>query len=307
MFELSKLKIIRTIGVGTFGRVYLTEYNSKYYALKAVSTSTLLKLKQKDHLNEERKTLYELFFCKYFVKLIFSFKTSRSYFLVLEYVGGGELFYWLRKRGPFKLKDARFYAAEITLALEYLFSKNLLYRDLKPENILLTEKGHIKLVDLGFAKKLNTLTFTLCGTPEYMAPEKLKSEGYGQSSDLWSLGILIYEMLKGMPPFYSKTPYLIYQKILTETPNYSDMDLIAVDLTEQLLEKDPKKRLSDIDKIKKHPFFGKIFDVIDTIEPPIIPKLSCAGDSQYFIEYSEEKGDDTIEEKNRVKLYYSFE
>lgn len=304
MFELSKLKIIRTIGVGTFGRVYLTQYNSKFYALKRVNNSLLLKLRQLDHLSEERKTLSEVFFCKYFVKLIFTFKTPITYFMVLEYVAGGELFYWLRMQGPFKLKIARFYAAEIALALEYLFKKKLIYRDLKPENILLTEKGHIKLVDLGFAKELNTLTFTLCGTPEYMAPEKLKSIGYDYASDIWSLGILVFEMLKGMPPFYDQAPQLIYQKILTEKPEYGNMDLIAVDFIDQLLEKDPKQRLSDMEAIKEHPFFDKIFDQIDDIVPPIIPKLDFEGDSRYFIKYNENEPKD---EKTKVKMYYSFE
>lgn len=304
MFDCSKLQIVRTIGVGTFGRVYLSKYNGKYYALKSVSASTVLSLRQMNNLNDERETLRKVFFCKYFVRLILSFRSASAYFMVMEYVAGGELFYWLRKHRSFRMRTARFYAAEIALALEYLFGHGLIYRDLKPENILLTEHGHIKLVDLGFARQLDTLAFTLCGTPEYMAPEKLRSDGYDQSSDIWSFGVLVYEMLTGEQPFMGQSTHHIYHRILTEQPVFTNVDLIATDLLVQLLEKNPKRRLTDMARIKRHPFFNNIFERIDEVEPPIVPKLDHDGDNKYFIRYDEEN--DSVGMSNKVRLYYSF-
>lgn len=118
-------------------------------------------------------------------------------YMVQEYVIGGELFRHLRKAGRFTGDTARFYAAEIVLALEYLHSKDIIYRDLKPENILLDSRGYIKIADFGFAKKVQDRTWTLCGTPEYLAPEIIQSKGHGKAVDWWALGILIFEMLAG--------------------------------------------------------------------------------------------------------------
>lgn len=303
MFLLEEMQIIRTIGAGTFGRVYLVKYNGRYYALKRVKKEFLVKFKQIDHLFQERKALSDLFFCKYFVKLIQTFQTDTTFFLLLEYIAGGELFYWLRKYNSFLLKDTRFYSAQIILALEYLFSKKLIYRDLKPENILLTANGHIKLIDLGFAKNIDTLTFTICGTPEYMAPEKLKGIGYDKASDIWTFGVLIYEMLSGKPPFIDESNVKIYEKILNDDPSYHHMDLVAVDLVEQLLVKDPHYRLINTEKIKSHRFFANIFSHIDEIEPPIVPLLVGEGDSQYYVRYPEEQE----HEEEEQNLYYSFE
>jgi serine/threonine protein kinase len=107
-----------------------------------------------------------------------------------------------------------FYAGEILLALEYLHSLDTVYRDLKPENLLLTHKGHVKITDFGFAKKIEDRTWTLCGTPEYLAPEIITSKGHGKAVDWWAFGILVYEMLAGYPPFFDDNPFGIYEKIL---------------------------------------------------------------------------------------------
>lgn len=304
---LKDMKIIRTIGAGTFGRVFLVKYHSKYYALKRINKSFLLKNHQLDHLYQEKKALSDLFFCKYFVRLITTFSSKSAYFFLMEYVPGGELFYWLRKYNKFILKDAKFFSAEIILALEYLFNKKLIYRDLKPENILLTADGHIKLIDLGFAKPNDNLTFTICGTPEYMAPEKLMGKGYNMASDIWTYGILLYEMLKGVTPFYNKkinnnSDFInIYDRIINDPVNYHNIDLIAKDLLEKLLEKDPQKRIIDPLLIKNHIFFDNIFDNLENIIPPIIPHLENEGDSKYFIKHEEIEN-----EKGKRKPFYSF-
>jgi protein kinase X len=128
--------------------------------------------------------------------------------MLLEYVPGGDFFTLLKIKNRFETKQAVFYTAEIVAALEFLHSKQIVYRDLKPENIMLDAEGHLKLTDFGFAKRLiNDKTYTLCGTPEYLAPELLFYRGHNTTCDWWSLGVLIYEFLCGSPPFYDEVFY----------------------------------------------------------------------------------------------------
>lgn len=140
--------------------------------------------------------------------------------MVLDYMAGGELFFWLKKDRRFSEDRCRLYTAEITCALEALHSNHIIYRDLKPENILLDAFGHLKLTDFGLAKGEITGagaeggTKTFCGTPEYLAPEILENRGHGKAVDWWSLGTLLYEMLCGLPPFYDTNVQRMYQKIL---------------------------------------------------------------------------------------------
>jgi len=138
--------------------------------------------------------------------------------MLFDYISGGELFSRLRKEGRFSYDVTLFYSSEIFLSIQYLHKLNIAYRDLKPENLLIDKDGHIKLTDFGFAKTIeNDRTFTLCGTPEYLAPEIIKGAkvGYGKSVDWWALGVLIFEMLSGYPPFYDNEPIGIYKKIVT--------------------------------------------------------------------------------------------
>ncbi len=134
--------------------------------------------------------------------------------MVLEFVQGGDLFTLLRTESNFTNDVATFYISEIVLALEYLHSLDIAYRDLKPENLLIDQNGHIKIADFGFAKVVKDKTYTLCGTPEYLAPEIILSNGYNKEADWWALGILLYEMLVGHPPFFDNTPEDIYKLIL---------------------------------------------------------------------------------------------
>ena len=154
----------------------------------------------------------------------------------LEYVPGGELFSLLRQRGKFETKTAVFYASEIICALDYLHNQQIIYRDLKPENILLDLEGHLKLTDFGFAKRITNKTYTLCGTPEYLAPEVILSRGHDHCCDWWTLGVIIFEFLSGCPPFYDENQYRVYEKILTtkiEWPRFFDSS--AKDLIKKLL------------------------------------------------------------------------
>ncbi len=162
----------------------------------------------------------------------------------LEYVPGGELFSLLRQRSKFDTKTAVFYAVEIICALDYLHNNQIVYRDLKPENILLDLEGHLKLTDFGFAKRISNKTYTLCGTPEYLAPEVILSRGHDYCCDWWTLGVIIFEFLSGCPPFYDENQYRVYEKILTtkiEWPRFFDSS--AKDLIKKLLVTDPSKRL----------------------------------------------------------------
>ena len=175
--------------------------------------------------------------------------TSNEIFLymVFEYVSGGELFSYLRNAGRFSTATSAFYSAEIVSALEYLHARNIVYRDLKPENLLLDKNGHLKITDFGFAKRLTDRTWTLCGTPEYLAPEIIQSKGHNKAVDWWALGVLIYEMLMGYPPFYDDNPFGIYEKILSGKVEWSrHVDTTAKDLIKKLLVPDRTKRLGNM-------------------------------------------------------------
>mmetsp|Transcript_5198 Transcript_5198/g.12622 ORF Transcript_5198/g.12622 Transcript_5198/m.12622 type:complete len:177 (-) Transcript_5198:382-912(-) len=166
----------------------------------------------------------------------------------MEFCVGGDFFSFIRKKGRLEMSTARFYAAEITLALTYIHGKGIAYRGLKPENILIEMTGHVKLADFGFSKKLakDKRTYTLCGTPEYLAPEVLHSVGHHYGVDWWAFGVLLFEMLTGFPPFYDEHPFGIYQKIVQGVSKVkfpSVVDKNAKALIKALLKEDYRKRL----------------------------------------------------------------
>uniref|UniRef100_A0AAY4CZY5 Serum/glucocorticoid regulated kinase 1 n=1 Tax=Denticeps clupeoides TaxID=299321 RepID=A0AAY4CZY5_9TELE len=203
-----------------------------------------------------------------------------------------ELFYHLQRERCFLEPRARFYAAEIASALGYLHSLNIVYRDLKPENILLDSQGHIVLTDFGLCKENiepNGTTSTFCGTPEYLAPEVLHKQPYDRTVDWWCLGAVLYEMLYGLPPFYSRNTAEMYDNILNKPlqlkPNISNA---ARHLLEGLLQKDRTKRLGcadDFVEIKNHVFFSPInWDDLNgkKLTPPFNPNVSGPNDLRHF-------------------------
>lgn len=296
--SLAIFKIGATLGTGTFGRVRLVQctLQSKVHnlALKMLKKTEIIRLKQVDHIKAE-KDILSMIAHPFIVNFFGAFQDQVRLFMVMEYVIGGELFSQLRKAGRFTNDASKFYAAEIILALQFLHDRNIVYRDLKPENILLDRDGHVKITDFGFAKRVEDRTWTLCGTPEYLAPEIIQSKGHGKAVDWWALGILIYEMLAGYPPFYDENPFGIYQKILDgriDFPRHFDPN--ARDLVKKLLTADRTKRFgclkNGVDDVKKHKWFkGLDWDAVlmRQLPAPFVPTFTDAADTSNFDDYPE--------------------
>ena len=221
-------------------------HGRNFYALKILKKSEVIYLKQVEHVKTEKKLLEEISH-PFIVNLLGAYQDDKTLYLMMEYIIGGEFFSHLRKAGRFPNDTSRFYAGQITLTFEYLHSLMILYRDLKPENLLLDRDGNCKVTDFGFAKKVEYRTWTLCGTPEYLAPEIILSKGHGKAVDWWALGILMYEMLAGYPPFYDEDPLGIYQKILEGKIKFPwHFDRHSKDLIKKLLTADLTKRLGNL-------------------------------------------------------------
>lgn len=263
--KLSDFAILGVLGTGTFGKVHLCQHvaSRQYYCMKVLKKQTIYRFKQMDHIVNEKQLLAQL---KYpgIVQLFSTFVTADSLMLLMEYVPGGELFYYIRKFGRLSEDVARFYVAELVLTILHLHERQIVYRDLKPENILLDSGGHLKLADFGFAKRVVDKTWTMCGTPDYLAPEIITGRGHDTAVDWWSLGVLIFEMLAGYPPFTDKDMGTLFRKIqeperLLLPPDFSQE---AADLVRRLLVVDPSRRLGnihpDVSDIQTHPWFRPI-------------------------------------------------
>ena len=286
--DFSPLKVL---GRGSFGKVVLVrlEKTKKLYAMKILKKELVIKRKQVNHTMTERSLLEKLNH-PFIVKLFYAFQDKTKLYFITEFMQGGELFFHLRRNSQYKEKSVKFYMSEILLAIDYMHKNNFIYRDLKPENILIDKLGHIKLTDFGLSKLLDEeaqKTYTLCGTPEYLAPEIIFEKGYDKTCDWFSFGVLMFEMLCGFHPFKQKkgkfNPQIYKMKIIIP----ENIGKNARDLIEKLLNSNPRERIgyNSSEEIMKHDFFKDIdFDKVLQREykPPFIPKLDNEEDLRYF-------------------------
>lgn len=244
--QVSDFSLITTLGQGSFGRVLLAicKNKKKFYAIKVMDKEHIIEHRQKEHTFSEKNILSS---CDHpnIIKMYSCFKDNTYLYFVLELLCQSDLYALLKKQKyGFDENQARFYAANIFLALEYLHENNVIYRDLKPENILISTNGYLKLSDFGFAKRIRDKTLTLCGTPDYISPEVLNLEPYGKSTDWWSFGIFIYELNKGKPPFFGADTDALYDSIKKgdfQVPKNFSSDLASI--CKGLIEVNVKKRL----------------------------------------------------------------
>mmetsp|Transcript_7773 Transcript_7773/g.8564 ORF Transcript_7773/g.8564 Transcript_7773/m.8564 type:complete len:610 (+) Transcript_7773:194-2023(+) len=289
---LKDYEFFRVLGTGTFGKAQLCKHKQthQYYCMKILLKKTIYHFKQIEHVQNEKSILSTIAHPGV-VRLFSTYNDQDSVYMLLEYVPGGEMFMYIRQYGRLQESWVRHYVAELVLILEYMHSKDIIYRDLKPENILLDVGGHIKLTDFGFAKIVTDRTWTMCGTPDYIAPEIIEGKGHNKAVDWWSLGILIFEMLAGYPPFTEEQTMLKFEKIKqAETlviPAYFSAEV--TDLIRQLLKTDPSRRLGSgkggAGDIKKHPFLRNVNWLQvgrRDRKGPITPKITNFRDTSNF-------------------------
>ena len=288
-------KPLKLLGRGSFGEVLLVRLiaTGKVYAMKILDKKVLKMKKQQSHTKTERDLMVKIN-SPFIVNIKSAFQDDTNLYLVSEFMQGGDMFFHMHDGQIviFSHDKTRFYILELVLALESLHKNNMVYRDLKPENILLDSKGHVKLTDFGLSKILedeDDKAFTLCGTPQYLAPEVLLKKGYDKMVDWWSLGCVMYEMLMGRLPFAIKRGMInlkIYEKKVDYPRKISNE---ARDLIEKFLVVNPTERLgygpNGTDDIKNHPFFNGVdwdLAIQKKYKPPFIPKLKNDVDLRYF-------------------------
>jgi cGMP-dependent protein kinase len=212
---LADLSLRRALGVGTFGKVFLAHHAGKRYALKQVAKAHVVAKGLVAHIKRERDVMEECV-SPFLVNLAASFQDAQSLYMMMELVMGGELFYYLQSlSAPLPEASARFYTGCVVEAFDFLHARHYVYRDLKPENLLLTATGYLKVADFSFVKRLRAgKTYTLCGTPAYLAPEQITRAGHDRAVDWWALGVLTYEMLAGISPFYHDDDMTMFKRIV---------------------------------------------------------------------------------------------
>ncbi|PPQ96680.1 hypothetical protein CVT26_010309 [Gymnopilus dilepis] len=346
---IDDFELMTVIGKGSFGKVLQVRKRDtgRIYALKTIRKAHIVNRNEITHTLAERLVLAQVD-SPFIVPLKFSFQSEQKLYLVLashltfvsSFVNGGELFHHLQREHRFDEQRAR---AELLLALEHLHELDVVYRyvvlsgdfiyldtnrsDLKPENILLDYTGHIALCDFGLCKlnmKDNDKTNTFCGTPEYLAPEILSGDGYDKTIDWWTLGVLLYEMLAGLPPFYDGedddnkqvlvlTPFTevtdkMYEKIMNDPLVFGEeFDAEARSILTGLLTRDPTRRLGvkGAEEIKRHPFFQKHIDfkllAAKKIQPPFKPSVASPVDvSNFDMVFTEEAPVDSFVEDSNL-------
>lgn len=293
-----------TLGVGAFGKVKLVkpkiqnetcDGEVRTYALKTLSKNYIVENGLQEHVINEKNVMKELNH-PFILSFHCSMQDKKHVYFLFEVLLGGEIFRLLRAEVKFPESWARFYSASVILAFCQIHDQNIAYRDLKPENLVLDAFGFLKIVDFGLAKKImGGKTWTLCGTPDYLAPEVILNEGHDWAVDYWALGVLIYEMISGSPPFYAEDPMETYEKILSgHVPIPSHFSRGVSDIVKKLLKTHQSKRLGRTKggtaTIIKHKWFsGFNWDALlnKKMEVPILPKLENSEDTRNFDKFAE--------------------
>ncbi|XP_064789455.1 protein kinase C epsilon type isoform X1 [Oncorhynchus masou masou] len=294
---LHNFLFIKVLGKGSFGKVMLAELKGtdEVYAVKVLKKDVILQDDDVDCTLTEKRILALARKHPYLTQLFCCFQTKDRLFFVMEYVNGGDLMFQIQRSRKFDETRSRFYAAEVTSALMFLHQHGVIYRDLKLDNILLDAQGHCKLADFGMCKEgiLNGVTTTtFCGTPDYIAPEILQELEYGPSVDWWALGVLMYEMMAGQPPFEADNEDDLFESILHDDVLYPVwLSKEAVSILKAFMTKSPNKRLGCVitqgleEAIKVHPFFKEMDWVLleqKRVKPPFKPRIKTKRDVNNF-------------------------
>ena len=321
VFDFESIKVI---GKGAFGEVRVVRHKqtAEIMAMKKLNKTEMIYKNQIQHVKAEREVLTHTD-NPWIVELKCSFQDERCLYLVMEYLAGGDLMTLLIKKNILSEAESRFYIAECVLAVESIHKMNFIHRDLKPDNILIDNKGHIKLSDFGLSKhadiipnsevltKLDEeskykrkieernemrrnrkLAYSTVGTPDYIAPEVFNRTGYSECVDWWSVGVILYEMLVGYPPFYAEKPADICHKILSwkkyfSIPREAKLSPAATDLVRRLIC-EPGLRLGSAEEIKAHPFFNGVdWENLRYSQAPFVPSLNSEIDTSNFDEFEE--------------------
>ncbi|KDP21625.1 hypothetical protein JCGZ_03296 [Jatropha curcas] len=282
---LEDFEVLKVVGQGAFAKVYQVRRTStsEIYAMKVMRKDKIMEKNHAEYMKSERDILTKVDH-PFIVQLRYSFQTKYRLYLVLDFVNGGHLFFQLYRQGLFREDLARIYTAEIVSAVSHLHASGIMHRDLKPENVLLDAHGHVMLTDFGLAKQFdeNTRSNSMCGTLEYMSPEIILGKGHDKAADWWSVGILLYEMLTGRPPFTGGNRQKIQLKIIKDKiklPAFLSSE--AHSLLKGLLQKDATKRLGSgpggSEEIKSHKWFKSIhWKKLEAreIKPSFLPEVA---------------------------------
>ena len=290
--KASDLQHVAILGAGAFGRVSLVKYEGKCYALKALNKAHVVQSGLSNHIKRE-KALQIDFASPFLVSLVAAFQDETTLYMLMEVIQGGEFFAFLQNRErALSEHEAKFYAGCVVLGLEYMHDRGIAWRDLKPENLLIDTAGYLKITDFGFAKRIppGTRSYTLCGTPEYLAPELVSQSGHGKAVDWWAVGVLIYEMVAGFPPFHQEDRVQMFRAICNSQYRMPEHFSPALkDFIKQLLVRVPNRRLGcmqgGVAEVKQHPWFaGFDWDALAQrkMAAPYVPKVSSPEDASNF-------------------------
>ncbi|KFO07135.1 Rho-associated protein kinase 1, partial [Balearica regulorum gibbericeps] len=302
-------EVVKVIGRGAFGEVQLVRHKSsrRVYAMKLLSKFEMIKRSDSAFFWEERDIM-AFANSPWVVQLFYAFQDDRYLYMVMEYMPGGDLVN-LMSNYDVPEKWARFYTAEVVLALDAIHSMGFIHRDVKPDNMLLDKAGHLKLADFGTCMKMNKEGMVRCdtavGTPDYISPEVLKSQGgdgyYGRECDWWSVGVFLYEMLVGDTPFYADSLVGTYSKIMNHKnsltfPDDNDISKEAKNLICAFLtDREVRLGRNGVEEIKRHLFFKNdqwAWETLRDTVAPVVPDLSSDIDTSNFDDLEEDKGEE---------------